>query len=52
MKANLKDKGKCGIYCIRNLINSKVYIGKSVDIHRRIKRHVGHLNQQSSKHEN
>lgn len=52
MKANLKDKGKCGIYCIRNLINGKVYIGKSIDIHRRIKRHVGYLNQQSSKHEN
>jgi len=52
MKANLKDKGKSGIYCIRNMVNGKVYIGKSIDIHTRIKRHIGFLNMKSKNHEN
>lgn len=52
MKANIQHKNKSGIYCIRNLINNKVYIGKSIDIHRRIKRHIGALNMKSKKHEN
>lgn len=29
----------CGIYKITNLVNGKVYIGESVDIHRRISQH-------------
>jgi group I intron endonuclease len=29
----------CGIYCIRNKINGKVYIGSSVDIHARWRTH-------------
>lgn len=52
MKANIKDKGKVGVYCIRNTVNNKVYIGKSIDIHTRIKRHIGFLNMKSKKHEN
>lgn len=38
MKANREHK-KCGIYCIRNTVNNKVYIGKAIDIHRRIIQH-------------
>lgn len=30
---------KCGIYCIENLLNHKKYIGKSVDVNKRIKSH-------------
>lgn len=41
-----------GIYCIRNLINGKVYIGKSKDIHRRIICHIAALNTKSIKEEN
>lgn len=47
MKANLKDRKKFGIYVIRNLINNKVYVGKAVDIHRRIKGHITALNTKS-----
>lgn len=39
MKAN-KEHQKCGIYCIRNLINNKVYIGKSKNIYKRILQHI------------
>lgn len=43
MKAN-KNHKRCGIYCIKNTINNKVYIGKSIDIYRRIKEHINMLN--------
>jgi len=39
-----------GIYCIRNIINNKVYIGQSVDIKRRWRGHRYDLN--SNKHPN
>lgn len=52
MKSNIQDKNKCGIYLIRNLVNGKVYIGKSNDIYRRIKDHISGLNRRSKKHEN
>jgi group I intron endonuclease len=29
----------CGIYCYKNLINNKIYVGKSKDIKRRIRQH-------------
>lgn len=46
MKANIKDKGKWGIYCIKNTVNQKVYVGKAIDIHRRIKqRYELHLEE-------
>lgn len=38
MKAN-KEHKKCGIYCIRNIVNNKVYIGKSKNIYLRIVQH-------------
>lgn len=33
-----------GIYCIRNLINNKVYIGQSLNIKQRIRQHKSQLN--------
>lgn len=45
MKLNIKrDLGKSGIYCIRNIINNKVYIGKSKNIYIRMKDHITRLN--------
>ncbi len=41
------DKGQSGIYLIRNLVNNKVYIGKSKCIYKRIKQHVTQLNTKS-----
>lgn len=52
MKANIIDKGKMGIYGIFNIINNKVYIGKAIDIHRRIKAHITNLNQKNIFQEN
>lgn len=52
MKAKIQDKEKCGIYLIRNLINGKVYIGKSTDIYRRIVSHISSLNLEKLSNEN
>ncbi len=46
MKANIKDS-RCGIYCIRNKITQKVYIGKSKNIHKRIIQHKYYLKVKS-----
>lgn len=43
MKANKNDIDKCGIYCIRNTVNNKVYIGKSKNIYNRIIQHCHKL---------
>lgn len=51
MKLNTKDKQKIGIYVIRNTINNKVYVGKSVNIYIRMKTHITNLNR-SVKDEN
>lgn len=51
MKVNSKDN-KCGIYLIRNLINGKVYIGKSVNIYKRIVHHKSALTNKMKKYEN
>ncbi len=40
MKLNKADKNKCGIYCIKNIINDKVYVGKAVSIYSRIQNHI------------
>lgn len=37
-------KHKIGIYCIRNIINGMIYIGQSVDLEKRFKRHKNSLN--------
>lgn len=44
---NKEDRGKSGIYVIRNKINGKVYVGKSIDIDQRIRAHVTQLNTKS-----
>jgi group I intron endonuclease len=45
MKLNKKrDFNRSGIYCIRNMVNNKVYIGKAKCIYKRIKQHITHLN--------
>lgn len=36
---NLSSTPICGIYCIKNIINNKVYIGQSIDIERRWVQH-------------
>lgn len=51
MKANNKDK-KCGIYCIKNIINNKVYIGKSKNIYYRIRQHLYDLKNRRIENEN
>lgn len=43
-----RDYKKSGIYLIKNLINNKVYIGKSVNIYQRMQQHVNLLNKKSS----
>lgn len=52
MKANNRDKGKSGIYIIRNIINGKVYIGKAKCIFNRIKQHITNLNRKDRRSEN
>ncbi len=52
MKRNSKDKLQSGIYLIRNLINGKVYIGKSKDIDQRIGQHILKLNKKEKYYEN
>ena len=42
-----KFKDMIGIYCIKNKINGKVYIGSSNNIERRFKRHKTELNTNS-----
>ena len=44
MKQMKEDKFKSGIYIIQNNINSKKYVGKSINIYNRIKQHVTNLN--------
>ena len=51
MEINKRDLNKCGIYCIRNIVNNKVYIGKSKNIYTRMMQHVYNL-QVKSKDEN
>ena len=43
MKIDKNDLGKCGIYCIQNIVNQKVYIGKSKNIYARIRAHISGL---------
>lgn len=45
------SNNQCGIYCIINKVNNKKYIGKSLNIYRRIRQHINCLNKQS-KNEN
>lgn len=51
MKQRVKDKFKSGIYVIQNNVNQKKYVGKAIDIYKRIKSHVTFLNTKN-KNEN
>ena len=51
MRLNKDDRKKCGIYCIKNTVNSKVYVGKAKDIYKRISEHI-RLLRKKSKNEN
>lgn len=52
MKSKKEDRGKLGIYAIRNKVNKKVYIGRSKSIGDRIHGHVTGLNAKSRKTHN
>lgn len=51
MKQRTEDKFKSEIYVIQNNLNQKKYVGKALDIYRRIKNHVTALNTKN-KNEN
>ena len=43
---NVHPKGRlCGVYCIFNTETGKYYVGKSLDITQRWRRHIKHLNE-------
>lgn len=52
MKAKIEHNKKCGIYLIKNEINNKVYIGKSINIYKRIVSHISKLNKKDVDSEN
>jgi group I intron endonuclease len=53
MKLNRKEHlNQSGIYCIRNKVNNKVYIGKAKCIYRRIRQHINLLNKRSKDENN
>lgn len=47
MELNKADKTKCGIYCIQNTVNKKVYVGKALVIYSRIQSHIYTLRKKS-----
>lgn len=52
MRTSKLHENVCGIYCIRNIINQKVYVGKSINIRQRIWNHISNLNSKNIKSEN
>lgn len=52
MKIDKSLQGKCGIYCIRNTKNQKMYVGSSRDMYYRLHRHKSDLrkNQHKNSH--
>ena len=40
-----RDLNRCGIYGIKNTINNKIYVGKSVNIYERMRFHINKLNK-------
>jgi len=46
-----RDLKRSGIYAIKNKLNNKLYIGKSINIYERMRQHINYLNK-SSKNEN
>lgn len=49
MKALIKDS-KPGIYVIKNLINNKIYVGKSKNIYKRIHQHIYDIKKEDRNH--
>ncbi len=47
MKANILHKGQTCIYCIKNLVNNKVYIGKTKCVYKRIHAHLSAFKNKS-----
>lgn len=47
MEVIKKELNVCGIYCIQNIVNNKVYIGKAKNIYTRMKQHVYNLDKKS-----
>lgn len=52
MISRKETNNRSGIYCIENIVNNKKYVGRSVNIYKRIIAHVCSLNKAYSKHEN
>jgi group I intron endonuclease len=48
MKLNKKHKNISGIYCIKNFLTNKVYVGKSKNIYNRIREHIWRLSNNKS----
>lgn len=47
MELKICDKGKCGIYKIINTVNNKIYVGKAIDIYKRMLNHRTNLRRKS-----
>lgn len=43
-------KNKCGVYCIRNIVNNKIYVGSSKNLYRRL--HTHYLRLENKTHIN
>lgn len=52
MKTLKQHENVYGIYCIRNIINDKKYIGHSINIRQRVSNHIHSLNAKNKHREN
>lgn len=47
----MDKNNKCGIYCIKNLVDNKIYVGQSVNINARWRQHRSHLRRNMHRNE-